>query len=691
MAGLPASVSGREVIAGLAAGYRRRRLLTQAALAAGVGLLGVGAARAVGAGVSLTWLAGIIAAASAGAGALIRNRRRPVGAAEVARHLDRAFPSLEESSDLVLAEPAELAFVERLERVRVERALAAAAPVPVPRDPSAGATLIAGVIAAVAGVVLLMLPAAVRVTGSSAGRGNPAHGVAIGGAKVRIIPPAYTGAPERNQREWDIDAPEGAEITWRISADADSAWITTSSGDTLPLRTNGGERVATLRASASLLYQVTAVRGAERRSSDLHRVAVQADAPPTLLVVAPQSRVRLGPRDVLRVPVEIHAGDDWGVGPARLVATLTSGEGEAVKFREQTIPLVRGAASGDLPHGVRFATTLDLAALGLKPGDELYFHAEAADQRAPSPNTARSETVFLSLADTGRQDVATIAGIAVSLAPEFFRSQRQIIMDTEKLIADRPRITLETFRNRSNDIGLDQSLLRSRYGQYVGDETETGGDPEAGHQHDTPENATLLAASVKSQLKAALAQMWEAELRLRTYRPADALPYEYRALEHLKEAQQSARVYVQRVGFEPPPLDPARTRLTGKLEGIGSRTDHDSIGAEIAYPATRTAIAALSGATAGAPLPAATIAALEHAMAELAPRAAADSAVFSSIRSVQALTDSARAGARCAGCSARALGGLLRAVPAAGPLPASAREPAGALARRYFELLESAR
>ncbi len=691
MAGLPASITGRELIASLAAGYRRRRLLTQAALAAGVGLLASGAARAAGARGPISWLACLAAAAIAGAGALIGNRRRRVGPAEVARHLDRTFPSLEESSDLVLAEPTELSFVERLERVRVERALAAAAPVPVPRDRATGATLITGAVAALAGVILLMLPAGIHVAGSSVGRSGAAHAPAVGGAKVRIVPPAYTGAPERSQTDWDIEAPEGAAITWRITTDADTAWITTSTGDTLRLSPDGRERIATLRASASLLYQVTTFHAGERRNSALHRLAVQADAPPTLLVAAPRSRVRLGPHDALRVPVEIHAGDDWGVGPAHLVATLTSGEGEAVKFREQTIPLIRGAASADLPHGVKFDATLDLTALGLKPGDELYFHAEAGDRRTPSPNTARSETVFLSVADTGRQEVATIAGIAVSLAPEFFRSERQIIMDTEKLIADRPRITLETFRNRSNDIGLDQGLLRSRYGQYVGDETETGGDPEAGHQHDTPENATLLAASVKSQLKAALAQMWEAELRLRTYRPADALPYEYRALEHLKEAQQSARVYVQRVGFEPPPLDPARTRLTGKLDGIAGRSDRDSAGPTLGYPATRAAVAALSMAQPNGPLPAATLAALDHAVAELAPRAAADSAVFSTIRSVQALTDSARAGDACARCAARALGELLRALPVADPLPASAREPSGALARRYFELLETSR
>jgi len=39
----------------------------------------------------------------------------------------------------------------------------------------------------------------------------------------------------------------------------------------------------------------------------------------------------------------------------------------------------------------------------------------------------------------------------------------------------------------------------------------------------------------------------EAELRLRTYEPRAALPFEYRALELLKVAQQAARIYVKRV------------------------------------------------------------------------------------------------------------------------------------------------
>lgn len=685
-------MTGGDLLRHLAAAYRRRRIAAEVLLAGGGALLGAGVAR-IGHGGN----AAEVAAAVAVAGILAMaaawwNRRHPAGPAEVARHLDRTLPAVEESAELMLADAAALPLLPRLERARVDRAITAAAPLGVPPDRAARRAQVAGLAAAIAGAALLFFPAPAGSAVSVPRRpAPPARGAMIGGVTVRIEPPAYTGAPTREESGWEIEAPEGSLVTWRIGADADRAWLTTSSGDTLPLTAEEGDRTASLRAGASLLYQIVAERGDARSVSDFHRLAVRTDAPPTLVIAAPPPRTALRPGDPMRVAVEVHAGDDWGVGPARLVATLTSGEGEAVKFREAAVPLAQAGGRSDLPHGVTLRTTLDLAALGLKPGDELYFHAEALDRRTPSPNSARSETVFLSLADTTRNATATIAGIAVSLAPEYFRSERQIIMDTEKLIADRKRITLEAFRSRSNDIGLDQSLLRGRYGQYVGDETETGEDPLSGHQHDTPENATLLAESVKAKLKAALAQMWEAELRLRTYRPSEALPYEYRALEHLKDAQQSARVYVQRVGFEPPPLDPVRTRLSGKLEGIASRTDRDSAGAELPLPATRAALVTLSGASTSGVLAAPATASLERAIAELAPRAAADSGAFATVRLLQALVDSSRIARRCRGCAERATRGLMLALPPAGSRPEPRRETSVPLARRYFERLQAGR
>ncbi|NNK27654.1 MAG: tryptophan-rich sensory protein, partial [Flavobacteriaceae bacterium] len=62
-------------------------------------------------------------------------------------------------------------------------------------------------------------------------------------------------------------------------------------------------------------------------------------------------------------------------------------------------------------------------------------------------------------------------------------------------------------------------------------------------------------------------EMWDAELYLRLYEPTKSLPYQYRALELIQEIKNSARIYVHRIGFDPPPIKEDK-RLTGKLDDI---------------------------------------------------------------------------------------------------------------------------
>ena len=100
---------------------------------------------------------------------------------------------------------------------------------------------------------------------------------------------------------------------------------------------------------------------------------------------------------------------------------------------------------------------------------------EALDNRQPAPNRTRSETRFLVL--KGPEESAPSAGMGVAgvnLVPQYFRSERQIIIDTEKLIADRPHLSDHELRQRSNDLGGDQQLLRLRYGQFLGEDMEQG-------------------------------------------------------------------------------------------------------------------------------------------------------------------------------------------------------------------------
>ena len=61
--------------------------------------------------------------------------------------------------------------------------------------------------------------------------------------------------------------------------------------------------------------------------------------------------------------------------------------------------------------------------------------------------------------------------------------------------------------------------------------------------------------------------MWKSELQLRLYKPAEALPFEYKALRLLKDLQQKSRVYVAKTSFKPPVIK-ADKRLSGELDKI---------------------------------------------------------------------------------------------------------------------------
>ena len=69
--------------------------------------------------------------------------------------------------------------------------------------------------------------------------------------------------------------------------------------------------------------------------------------------------------------------------------------------------------------------------------------------------------------------------------PAYFRSQRQIILDAEALQKDKRRIAADRFLRRSDEIGVDQRILRLRYGQFLGEEAE--GEPEPPPTNDAEE------------------------------------------------------------------------------------------------------------------------------------------------------------------------------------------------------------
>ena len=221
-----------------------------------------------------------------------------------------------------------------------------------------------------------------------------------------------------------------------------------------------------------------------------------------------------------------------------------------------------------------------------------------------------------------------------------------------------------------NDYGFDEVFERqvNAFGQ-AGDVVA-----EYGHVHDIAEAATLLDPDTKAILKSALAEMWQAELHLRQGNPDLALPYEYRALEFVKQVQQSTRIYLARVGLELPPPDETR-RLSGERKDLVDR-----VGSLTAAADDERTIAQLWQALADGGTP-------DWAAATSWLRA--NQARTPDALGVLAALDAAQRDPACADCRARLRDLLwpLLPTPAAATAPRAAPDAAG---RAYLEALREA-
>ncbi len=565
-----------------------------------------------------------LAAIGAGTGVLIAigawRHARAIDARWLARRLDHARGDLEFSSDLLFADEANLAPVQRLQRARVVTRLAAEPATDLrerfPRAAiawSLGLSLLA--IVAVASWPTSP-PVVARASESSATTAAlvPAR---IIGAELGIDPPAYTGLPKRSVATLSTRAEIGASLQWRLRTEGavEAVALRWHDGSSLPLTRDGDSWTTATTLTESTLYRVLLDTGEGNIEGELQRIDAIVDAAPEIRVLAPDRTLTELVDGQTRWALHFEARDDYGVGATTLDLTLAQGSGENIAFKEQRIAL-RG--SGE-PRLKTFRHQLDLPALGIAAGDDVIVRVSVADNRTPRPNVSRSASFILRWPPESGAEGSGIDGMVQRLLPAYFRSQRQIIIDTEALLAQRGSLDADTFGARSNVIGADQQLLRLRYGQFLGEEAETYGAPESagddgedpdgehadehadahahehedeqpataaaagfgvagnvletfGHVHDVAEAATLLDPETKRLLRIALGAMWDAELQLRMGTPRAALPHENRALDYIKQVQQANRIYLARVGLELPPVDEAR-RLTGERGGLRNRTD----------------------------------------------------------------------------------------------------------------------
>jgi len=595
-------MSAAGLLDGLARAARRRRAAIFVALALPLILAAAAVAwRVAGAGghvAILIALVVLVVGAAAVLGWISRSTRR-FDEDWVARQLDDRRPDLEDSADLLLREPAQLNGLQHLQRARLERRLADAPPPDLRAAWPGRAVALSWVVGtAIATAALLAPPLQDGSTRGAAPARAPAPTITIEPQLVErhldIEPPAYTGLPAHSEDTLDAKLPVGSRLRWRLAFEPQpgSVDLAFHDGSRIALGQADGVWTAERRIDRSALYRVVVDGAATGAATPLHRLDAIADRPPTIRVLAPTQAVTLIEAGQRQWLLEFEASDDHGLGPARLHISLAQGGGENVAVTERTVAL-RG--TGDARQQ-RYSHRLDLARLGLAAGDDVIVRLGVHDNRRPSPQSARSASLILRWPMGSGEEATGMEGIVRQTLPAYFRSQRQVIIDTEALVAERGKLAAERFESRSDAIGVDQRLLRLRYGQFLGEETDEGPEaahedhahedaepaPESGttdsvleqfgHTHDIPEAATLLDRETRELLRAALGEMWQAELHLRQGEPARALPFEYRALDRIKQVQQASRIYLARVGLELPPIDLTR-RLTGEAAGVRSRGD----------------------------------------------------------------------------------------------------------------------
>ena len=454
--------------------------------------------------------------------------------------------------------------------------------------------------------------------------------------------PKYTNIRTLKTSEMDIKALEGSSIQWQLKFDSEVDSVTMKSmGNNYPMKFNNGSytRNSKLTNSGFYNFEFTDPRG-NSYSSDLYGIDVVKDASPNIEIQGLDQFTTFTFSEEKILNFKTVITDDYGIADAYIIATVSKGSGESVKFREEKLSFDNPIKRGNKKLALN--KRIDLDKMNMEPGDELYFYIETSDLKQPRSNTSRSETLFAVIKDTTFYEFGIEGTLGVDQMPDYFRSQRQLIIDTKKLISERSIREKKEFNFISNELGFDQKALRLKYAEFMGEENESGlaietetdataeeesiddentdpladythdhdsenehnlvdtntkNDPQKStnplqefiHDHEDPEMVTLFEESLKVKLHKALNEMWDAELYLRLYEPEKSLPYQYNALKLIQEIKNSARIYVHRIGFDPPPIKEDK-RLTGKLEEVSSYYKNEELIQENLYPFMRRAV-----------------------------------------------------------------------------------------------------
>jgi hypothetical protein len=450
-------------------------------------------------------------------------------------------------------------------------------------------------------------------------------------SQIIILPPSYTKKPKLIQKELNIELLAGSEVIWQLefSDTSQSYFIEFANGEInqLVLAENNQYTFKSIIEHTGVykLYSQDNV------FQQIYTLQVSLDKKPVIRILTPKNTVteveKNGKKSVF---AQVNISDDYQISHVEILASIAKGSGESVKFRDQVFSFENIVVQTPLKNNqyqAIYEIMWDFHSLNMEPGDELYFTVKAWDNKQPSTQLTSSATKIIRWLEDEEQMVMA-DGILIDFMPEYFKSQRQIIIETKELISDEGQLDEEAFIETSELLGVAQSELKQKYGQYLGDEFDDGGaglvpnisseieeehheddeheqdenhklaqsvaanghdhgvagqtelehssDDKSGysqlietyaHNHEDTDIGMMSREDPKALMKQSIANMWQAELYLMLSKPRKALPFEEKALTLLKMAKKADRIYVKRLGFEPPPVSEQR-RYQGDLSDI---------------------------------------------------------------------------------------------------------------------------
>ena len=297
--------------------------------------------------------------------------------------------------------------------------------------------------------------------------------------QVIIEPPSYSLL--KNQAVMsvsallDIDALVGSYASWvfYFSEQTMDYYIVFSNGERQQLtQQKNGSYSAKRKLIKSMVYHLAVENTAQpvsEKFAAIKRIQLTADQAPKIRFINPKSTVtEYGKNSTPSLMAQVQISDDFAVTKVEILASIAKGSGEGVKFRDQSFSFERSEL---LDNKVHYYKNWSLTDLAMEPGDELYFSILATDNRQPEPQQTRSATKIIRWLEEDQTGI-NADGIMIDFMPAYFKSQRQIIIETIVLIEDKTGLDPSTFTESSELLGVAQSALKQKYGQYLGDEFE---------------------------------------------------------------------------------------------------------------------------------------------------------------------------------------------------------------------------